>query len=437
MNNPLIRRSLIMRIRNITITMALVMALAAIGAAQNRGKLTLDLYLDWESVAAPQLSPDGSQIVFTRRWTDKVNDKYESDVWIMNADGSRQRFLVKGSSPQWSPDGRRIAYVAPGQPTGAQIFVKWLDSGEETQLTHLERSPSNLEWSPDGRRIAFNMNVPSKQEFTVRMPQRPAGAKWVDPPRVIDRLDYRSDTVGYRPEGFTHIFVIPDTGGTPRQLTDGNFNHGAPNWTPDSRQLIFSGLRQADAEYQWRESEIYSITLADGQITPLTDRRGPDSSPAVSPDGRRIAYTGFDQTDDTYIVSKLYVMDIDGKNRRVLTDGFDRAPAGLNWASDGNGVYFTTEDRGSDNLYFVALRGGAPQAVTQGVHQLQVTSITKNGMVAGVLSSPTEPGDVVAFSLKNPTPKKLTDVNGDLLEGRKIGAQEEIWYDSVGGKKVQ
>ncbi|HJQ25960.1 MAG TPA: S9 family peptidase [Blastocatellia bacterium] len=426
-----------MRTRRITFMLALVVALCAVGAAQNRGKLTLDLYLDWESVAGPQLSPDGSQIVFTRRWTDKVNDKYESDVWIMNSDGSRQRFLVKGSSPQWSPDGRRIAYVAPGQPTGAQIYVKWMDTGEETQLTHLERSPSNLEWSPDGRRIAFNMSVPSRQEFTVRMPQRPAGAKWVDPPRVIDRLDYRADTVGYRPDGYTHIFVIPDTGGTPRQLTDGNFNHGAPEWTPDGQHLVFSGLRTPDAEYQWRESEIYSLSLADGRITPLTNRRGPDSGPSVSHDGRLIAYTGFDQTDDTYIVSKLYVMDIDGKNRRVLTEGFDRAPVGLHWATDGSGIYFTTEDRGSDNLYFVALAGGAPRQVTQGVQQLQVTSITKNGMAAGVLSSPTEPGDVVAFSLKNPTPKKLTDVNGDLLEGRKIGAQEEIWYDSVGGKKVQ
>ena len=426
-----------MRTRSIMTTLALIIALAASAAAQSRGKLTVDLYLDWETVAAPQLSPDGAQLVYTRRWTDKVNDKYESDVWIMNADGSKQRFLVKGSSPQWSPDGRRIAYIAQGQPTGAQVFVKWLDSGEETQLTRLERSPSNIEWSPDGRRIAFNMSVPSKQEFNIRMPQRPAGAKWVEPPRVVDRLDYRADTVGYRPEGFAHIFVIPDTGGTPRQLTDGDFNHGAPEWTPDSQRIIFSGLRKPDAEYEWRESEIYSVALADGRVRQLTDRRGPDSSPAVSPDGRAIAYTGFDNTDDTYIVSKLYVMDIDGKNRRVLTEGFDRSPAGLIWASDGSGIYFTSEDRGSDNLYFAALRGGPPQAVTRGVQQLQVSSITKNGLAAGVLTSPAEPGDVVVFNLKSPAPKKLTDVNGDLLEGRKLGAVEEVWYDSVGGKKVQ
>ena len=426
-----------MRKQRILTSLALITLLAASAVANSRGKLTLDLWLDWEAVQSPQISPDGSQIIYTRRWTDKVNDKYESDIWIMNSDGSKNRFLVKGGSPEWSPDGRRILYVTNGQPSGAQIFVKWMDTGEETQLTHLERSPSNLEWSPDGRRIAFNMSVPSKPEFSVKMPPRPSGAKWVDPPRLIDRLDYRADGVGYRPEGFSHIFVIPDTGGTPRQLTEGDYNHGSPEWTPDSQKIIFSGVRKPDAEYLRGGSDIYSLSVSDGRITQLTDRNGPDGNPAVSHDGRLIAYTGFDQTDDTYTVSKLYVMDIDGKNKRALTGSFDRSPSGLIWAGDNGGIYFTSEDRGSDNLYFEPLKGGAPQAVTQGVQQLTVTSVAKNGLAAGVLTNPKEPGDVVVFNLKQATPKKLTDVNGDLLEGRTLGAVEEIWYDSVGGKKVQ
>ncbi len=426
-----------MRQQKIFMALALITLLAASAWANSRGKLTLDLWLDWETVQSPQISPDGGQIIYTRRWTDKVNDKYESDIWIMNSDGSKNRFLVKGGSPEWSPDGRRILYVTSGQPSGSQIFVKWMDTGEETQLTHLERSPSNLEWSPDGRRIAFNMGMPSKPEFSVKMPPRPSGAKWIDPPRLIDRLDYRADGLGYRPEGFSHIFVIPDTGGTPRQLTDGDYNHGAPEWTPDSQKIIFSGVRKPDAEYLRGGSDIYSLSISDGRITQLTDRNGPDGNPTVSHDGRLIAYTGFDQTDDTYTVSKLYVMDIDGKNKRVLTESFDRAPGGLIWAADNGGIYFTTEDRGSDNLYFEPVRGGAPQAITQGVQQLTVTSIAKNGLAAGVLTNPKEPGDVVVFNLKQATPKKLTDVNGDLLEGRTIGAVEEIWYDSVGGKKVQ
>ncbi|HVG21167.1 MAG TPA: S9 family peptidase [Blastocatellia bacterium] len=426
-----------MRHRNIFTSLALVVVLSVSAWANGRGKLTLDLYLDWEYVSSPQISPDGSQVVYARRWTDKVNDKFDSDIWIMNADGTKNRFIVKGSSPQWSPDGRRIAYLASGQPTGTQIFVRWMDTGEETQLTRLERPPSNIEWSPDGKRIAFNMSMPSKPPFTIKMPARPTGAKWVDPPRVIDRLDYRADGMGYRPEGFSHIFVIPDGGGSPRQLTDGDYNHGAPEWTPDSQTIIFSGVRKPDAEYLRGGSDIYALSVGTGQIRQLTDRNGPDTNPTVSPDGRLVAYTGFDQTEDTYTVSKLYVMDIDGKNKRALTASLDRAPSELRWAADGSGVYFTTEDRGTNNLYLASVKGGSVRQVTEGNHQLSVSSMTKNGLVACVLTSPTEPGDVAVFNVKQPAIKKLTDVNGDLLEGRSLGVVEEVWYDSVGGKKIQ
>ena len=149
-------------------------------AVNGKGRLTLDLLLDWETVATPQISPDGSQVVYARRWTDKLNDKFETDLWIVNVDGSKNRFLVKGGSPRWSPDGKRLLYLAPGQPSGTQIWVRWMDSGEDTQLTRLERAATGVDWSPDGKKIAFSMNVPSRPAFTVRLPQRPNGAKWVD-----------------------------------------------------------------------------------------------------------------------------------------------------------------------------------------------------------------------------------------------------------------
>ncbi|HYY57161.1 MAG TPA: S9 family peptidase [Pyrinomonadaceae bacterium] len=427
----------------------LILALAVGAWAAEGNRLTADLFLDWEWVSSPQISPDGSQIVFTRRWTDKINDKYETDIWIMNSDGGKKRFLVKGSQPRWSPDGRRIAYIAPGQPTGSQIFVKWMDTGEETQLTRLERSPSGLSWSPDGRHIAFNMLVPAKPAMSVKMPEKPEGAKWVDAPRVVDRLNYRADQSGWRPEGFTHIFVIPDTGGTPRQLTDGDYNHDDPQWMMDSQTVVFSAVRKPEAEYLRGGEDIYALSIAGGGIRALTDRNGPDYAPAVSPDGRSIAFLGYDQNDNTYNVSKLYLMDSNGGNKRLLGGDFDRAPGGLIWAQDGSGIYFTTEDRGTNNLWFEPVKGGAPAQLTTGDHQLLTSSISRGGRAVGVLSSAVEAGDVVTFTVNaaktRPStdpgdfraPRKLTGVNDDLMEGRKLGPVEEIWYDSVGNKKIQ
>lgn len=424
--------------RKFSILLLALLVFSAQFFAQSSGKLNIETFLDWEYVSNPQISPDGSQILYTRRWTDKINDKFENEIWLMNADGSRNRFLLKGSSPIWSPDGKRIAYVAPGQPSGGQIFVKWMDTIDAgTQITMLERSPSNIQWSPDGKNIAFTMLVPAKNVLRIPSVPRPDGAKWIESPRVVDKLNYRSDGSGYRSEGFTHIFAIGETGGVPRQLTDGDYNHGAPEWMPDSNTIIFSAVRKPDAEYERFGSEIYSLNARTKQITPLTTRDGADQEPAVSPNGKFIAYTGFDTNRDTYNVSKLYLMDADGNNKRVLTENFDRDPNGLMWDSANNGIYFTIEDKGTNNLYYVARTGGEPRRITKGNHQLFTSDVSDNGTFVGTLTDPKEPGDVVVFNAKQPVPRKITFVNDDILQTRKLGEVEEIWYESVGGMKVQ
>jgi dipeptidyl aminopeptidase/acylaminoacyl peptidase len=293
------------------------------------------------------------------------------------------------------------------------------------------------------------MLVPAKAEMRIKLPEKPEGAKWVDPPRVVDRLNYRSDQSGFRPEGFEHIFVISETGGTPRQLTDGDYNHDDPQWMSDSQTIIFSAVRKPEAEYMRGGEDIYALSLRGGQPRALTDRNGPDTNPMVSPDGRFIAYTGYDQNDNTYNVSKLYLMDASGANRRPLAADFDREPNNLIWAHDGSGIYFTAEDRGTNNLWFESIKGGAPTQITQGNHQLLTSSISRQGRAVGVLSSAVDAGDVVTFTVNAPrarpatelgdfrAPHRLTAVNDDLLEGRRLGQVEEIWYDSVGNKKVQ
>ena len=408
------------------------------GDAQPGGPyLRLEQYLDWEDVQSPRLSPDGKQGIYTRRWIDKLNDRWESSLWIMNVDGSRSRFLVNGGSVEWSPDGQRIAYIARGEPAGAQIFVRWMDAeGAVSQVTRLTEAPSDIQWSPDGKSIAFRMAVPYREAWSIPLPAAPKGAKWVEPPRIVTKLDYRQDRQGFTDDAYQHVFVVSADGGTPRQLTSGNWDHGAPQWMPDGKSVVFSANRVPDAEYSWRQSDVYAVDVASGAIKQLTTRSGPDGQPVPSPDGKLIAYTGYDYTTDTWRDQQLYVMNADGSNPRPLTPQLDRSPAGLIWAADGRGIYFTVENEGSRNLYFASL-GGEVRPVTKGAHVLTVTDIGKGGIAVGTASTAARPNDVVTFPLLRPEPRAITAVNDDILAGKTLGAQEEVWYTSVDGYRIQ
>ncbi len=416
----------------------LLLAPSALGAQDEPdGTLKLETYLDWEWVGSPEISPDGSRILYTRSWVDKIADRRASEVWIMNADGSRKRRLVEGSSPRWSPSGDRIAFTAQGEPDGSQIFVRWMDAeGAVSQVTRAQNSPGNAEWSPDGRHIAFTMSVDSDHPWPISLPGRPDGAKWTEGPKVVERLQYRRDRRGYVDEGYTHLFVVPADGGTARQLTDGDWNHGGVAWTPDGAEILFTSLRVEDAEHEWRQSDIYSVSVATGEIARLTDRSGPDGSPLPSPDGRLIAYTGNDLTTDTYVTRKLYVMERDGSGVRMIGGDFDRQPGGLIWSPDSRGLYMTVRSEGASNVHFASVDGGV-EPVTEGAHMMSLSSIG-GGLAVGTLSSPHSPGDVVSFPLDDPGAlERLTAVNDDVLAGVELGEVEEVWYGSVDDYDIQ
>ena len=416
----------------------LVCATAAVprnAAAQDDGlqKLTLDRYLDMESVSNPQISPDGAQIIYTRGWIDRVNDRRKSALWIMNVDGSRNRRLLEGGGVRWSPDGTRVLFTS-GDSSGSQIFVRWMDGeGAVSQITHLENGPSNARWSPDGNWIAFTSRVNDKAEFAgVQLPSRPEGAKWTGEPKVVERAGYRRDRRGFIDTGWTHLFVVPAEGGTPRQLTDGNWNHNGVAWSPDGTDIYFTSYRADDWDRpsNWQESEIYAVAVVTGEVRQLTHRRGPDGQPVPSPDGRLIAYRAGDEHQDTYRNQQIYVMNRDGSGSQMISGDYDRQSGGLQWAPDGSGLYFNVRREGYHGLHFVSLDGGVTQ-LTEGKQLLALSSFTDDGTAVGTIVSAHEPGDLYRFSLRNPNDAtRLTEVNADALHGVTLGEVEEIWYES-------
>src|SRR6476646_9178822 len=153
---------------------------AALIAQETRSTtlLTTEHWLDWERVNDAQIAPDGSRVIYTRQHVNKMEDKWESELWIVNIDGTQNRFFVKGSAARWSPDGKRVLYSAEGEPKGSQLFVRYVDLiGPPTQITHLTDSPRGARWSPDGKTIAFTAFVADSEKWAISMPSEPKGAK--------------------------------------------------------------------------------------------------------------------------------------------------------------------------------------------------------------------------------------------------------------------
>lgn len=431
----------------IAMAILLLGALAFPALAQSSGKLTINDVFNLELATDPQISPDGKRVVYVRQFADIMTDMRRSNLWIVNVDGSDHRPLTTGNyndtSPRWSPDGSQLAYLS-NREGSTQIYRRWMDTGQTAKLTNVTQAPANLAWSPDGKTIAFTMHVPEAGAKVISLPVPPEGAKWADPARVIDKLVYRFNGVGYLKPGYAQIFTLPAEGGTPRQISTGNYHHGGGAfgvsslvWTPDSRSLLMSCNRHDDFELKPRDTEIYEFPVTAGPARALTSRMGPDGAPAISPDGKQIAYTGYDDRYQGYQVTQLYLMNRDGSGSKLVTGSYDRDVNSPLWALDGSGIYFLSSSEGNTGLYFTTVDGkvrklmdnvGSGASAYGGGGSF---TLAKNGAFAITLCSTRNPGDIAAGTLANPaTTRTLTAVNEDLLAGKQIGEVEEIWYQS-------
>ena len=402
-----------------------------------------------EYAADPQIAPDGSSVAYVRTSMDVMTDRRRSEIWRAGPAGHRR--IASGSSPRWSPDGERLAYTS-----GGQIQVRWMATGHAATVTNVRNSPRNICWSPDGTQIAFNMLVPSTPPSLAAMPSAPRGAEWATAPVLEDRFKSQQDGAGYLPFGRDHLFVVPADGGTPRQVTSGDFAHsGAAAWTPDGSQLVFSANREPDWQRNFRDSYLYAVALADGGVKRLTNRPGPARGPAVSPDGRLVAYTGYADRMRTYQVSELWVTALDGSGPGPvsLTPDLDRSVSSPVWDPDGDGIYFQYDNEGNGTLAWVGVgRGGVgeggPVVLARDLGGTSIGrpygggsfSVAAGGQFALNVTSPERPGDVARGSrnggLRSVT--RVTDLNQDLLGTRSLARVEEMWWESsFDGRPVQ
>lgn len=406
---------------------------------QTKTNLELTDIFNMEYVSDPQISPDGNQILYVRNFKDIMTDKNLSNIWLVNTDGSKNRPITTGNQndvyPRWSHSGDKIIFKSNRQDERMKLFIMWMDSKEIAPLTNTPKSPGSVSWSPDDRYLAFTMFVPKANESIIKMPAKPEGAKWNTPPTYIDKLNYRGDGQGYIKGGNTQLFTLSIDGGTPKQLTSTDFDHGAPEWSKDGKTVYFSANFNPDEAFEPNDSEIYALSLSDHSVTEITDRYGPDDSPKISPDGSKMAYTGLDDKLLGYQQNQLYVRDISSGTASLLSADFDRNISNIQWAGDGKGIYFQYDDKGETIIAHISLTGkvsdkvGSVGGLSLGrPYNAGTFTVSKTGAIAYTLGTTAHPADLGVHTKKGT--KRLTYVNDDLFSAKNLGNVEELWWKS-------
>ena len=400
--------------------------------------------LEWAT--DPRVSPDGNTIVYVRKSNDIMNDRERSNLWQVSIKGTNHRPLYSGlntiRSPRWSPNGEKLAFISNN--TGSQqIHVRWIDNGETAVVSQLQELPSNLSWSPDGKWLAFTMNVKAVPETIAEPRAKPEGANWAEKPITVTTTQYQYDGQGIVEPAYRHVFIIPADGGSARQLTQGNFNHyGSLAWSLNSDHIFFSAYRSDDWELVSGEADIYSVSIKTKKIKQITNQSGAERSPMISPNGQLIAFTKKDRRPLAYSPDHIGIMNLDGKNMRLLSEDLDGDANNIQWASDSRSLYYTYDERGIRKIGQVNVKGKLKEIIeglggtTLGRPYLSGNFHVANNTIAFTHGTSERPADIGIVN--EGKIQILTALNNDLLGHRKLGLVNEITYkSSFDGQEIQ
>ena len=406
-----------------------------------QGLVSSDLYR-FRAVGQVALSPDNHRVAYTVTMHDRPGRPY-SQTWIMDLSTAASVRMggekEASSNPLWSPDGKWLCYSG-GEGDKSGLWVAHADGSGATFLapkkgtnSPLPEQGESVTWSPDSEQIAFVSATPG-----------PETAEASGDPMVITRYLYKPTAS----EGLSHfndnrrlhIFTVDVATHQVRQLTEGTNDEHSIDWSPDGKEILFASNHEPNAD-EFFNYDIFALKVADGSVRRLTATESLESAPRWSPDGKRIIYSGHRRglTDrETNMEDPhVWLMDGDGSRQHEVSGMIDNRQSFPVWSPEGNAVYFTVQERGSVHLVRLPISGsgsaGQPQKVVNEPGTVTSISVGRDGLVAYALSTPQDMSELY-LKTGSGTPRRLTDLNADVLRGKPLGAVESFTFISNDNK---
>jgi dipeptidyl aminopeptidase/acylaminoacyl peptidase len=414
-----------------------------------------DLF-DFREAHDPQISPDGQFVAYTLSSTSLKKDKSQTRILMVPlAGGVPVPLTVEGVSsdhPRWSPDGKSIAFLSErkdseGNEVMNQVYLLNRLGGEAQRLTETVQDVDAFEWAPDSKRLVLILRDPSPEELeaAATKAEEEAEAKSirkkskVQPPWVIDRLQFKEDTIGYLDRRRTHLYVFDIPSKTTTQVTSGDYDDEDPAWSPDGQFLAFSSNRSKpdpDATYNWDIWVVAANNTDKGaHLTQVTTAPGEDRSPAWSPDEKWIAYsTQLDPHLFQYATKHVAVSPAGGGPVKILTQSLDRMATNPRFSPDGKSIYFIADDDGAQHLCLIGIADGKFTRPISGRVMVDGYSTAKDGAIAVSLSTMDRPFEI--FSISGGKLTQLSHENDASLANFKLSPGEYVSFKSKDGTTV-